>query len=78
MNFPKRAAGEPPATNKKYVVVDRTRYLPAGSICPSSPDNPWAVYEDTNPLIEPPLAEFASSSLAFAHATTLANTPEPN
>lgn len=77
MNFPSRAAGNAPTTNKKYVVVDRTRYRPDGTVCPSSPPAPWAVYEDTNPLIEPPLAEFSSKSAALEHAGQLGNTPDP-
>jgi hypothetical protein len=78
MNFPSRSTGVPPERNKKYVVVDRRRYLPDGSISPSSPSNPWAVYEDTMPLIEPPLAEFESMAEALAHATMLGATSEPN
>ncbi len=77
MSFPSRAAGNAPTTNKKYIVVDRTRYRPDGTVCPSSPPNPWAVYEDTSPLIEPPLAEFPSKSAALAHAVQLGDAPDP-
>lgn len=49
MKIKSMPAGQRPSVQRKYIVIDRTRYLPDRSVCPSSPAQPWSVYEDLSP-----------------------------
>ncbi len=71
-------ADQRPSVQRKYIVVDQTRYIPDRSVCPSSPAKPWSVYEDLSPLVEPPLATFANATDAFEHAATLSMQLSPD
>jgi hypothetical protein len=75
MKIKSMPAGQRPSVQRKYIVIDRTRYLPDRSVCPSSPAQPWSVYEDLSPLVEPPLATFTNDAAAFEYAATLSMEP---
>lgn len=69
------AAGKKQSPKRKIFVVDRTRYLPDGSICPTSPSKPWAVFEDTQPVTL--LGQYVGRDEAFSQALVFETTPAP-
>lgn len=69
------AAGKKQSPKRKVFVVDLRRYLPNGSICPTSPPEPWAVFEDTQPAKF--LGQYAVMEEAFSQALVFESTPAP-
>lgn len=69
------AAGRQESPQRRIFVVDETRYLKDGSICPTSPRMPWAIYEDGVPLVF--LGRFSHREAALIEAARLSDEPSP-